>query len=927
MPDVLSFEDGFGRGANGRRNSFHLQTSHQPWRDLAKIANTLIAMFARFSLLPILAFIFVSATARADDSYIWIEGENPANTDIQPNAWYAGQVNKAQLSGGNFLANFSPQEGHATYNFTAPKAGSYYFYLRGNPVGDPKLDYQLNGGDPVPIDFSNQSDVINIASDSKPDLRFIAWINVGKVDLKEGDNTISFRFHSANNNHGSIDCFVFTPTPFTPHGSVKPGQKLGTDEPGWWSFEPKPETFGKDALLDMRYLNETESGQSGFLQANGDFFKLGNGQPVRFWGVNCSLPEHISKDELDMTAARFAKLGINMVRLQSSLADRSADDPTKINAALLDNYFYFINALKKQGIYVDLSSYYVFFPLRPSDAIPGTDDIMGKQPYALLAFEPHLQEIYKALAKQLLTTPSPYTGKTLAEDPTVGIYEIQNEDSFFFWTFNPANLGQGPRTLLEQKFATWLAAKYGSVASALAAWPGDKHPDDSATDSKVGLYGAFEMSSAGFPQQSPDRKKRLVDQIHFLAQTQHDFYVDMQKYLRDELGAKWPIVASNWITAPGLGFIERYTYSGIEVIDKHGYFSGKHEGDGAGFSVRNGHTYEDKTVLTDPTSAPFQYVRLPGHPHIQSELAWSKPNRYVGEADLVVSTYESLQGVDGVFFFTAPTGDWENGGGDVWPFMMPGEAGQSPANALQYRRGDLKPGDVVIRQVTTVDDVLNLKSANMIEGANSDYRIAEAPNANKAEDTAGFDPLSFFVGRVERTFDANAQPVAVDLSKYIDRDKKIITSSTGEIKWDYGQGLLTVNSPKSQAVTGFLSKAGPIQLGDVTIQSNNEYATVHVISLDNQPLATSKKILIQAFTEEKMYGFKAENGVIQDIGRAPITVRDIDAQVIFANGAGIKATRLDEQGYAQSDLPAQVNGSAATVVLPKDALYTIITRP
>ncbi len=899
-------------------------------RDLGKIANTLIAMFARL-LAPVVATLFISLaafrTAAADDSYIWIEGENPASTDIQPHPWYAGQVNKAQLSGGAFLANFSPQEGHATYNFNAPKDGSYTFWLRANPVGDPKLDYQLNGGAAVPIDFSNQSDVINIASDSKPDLRFIAWINVGKVDLKAGANTISFRFHSANQNHGSIDCFVFTQEPFTPHGSVKPGQKLGTDEPGWWSFEPKPETFGKDAELDLRYLNENEAGQSGFLQANSDVFKLGNGQPVRFWGLNCNFPQTASKDELDATAARFAKLGVNLVRFQGNFGDRSGNDPTKIDTARLDGYFYFINALKKQGIYVDLSTYFVLgFQIKPSDGIPGTDDVVGKQAFAYLAFEPRMQEIYKSWVKQILTTPDPYNGKTLAEEPSVGLFEIQNEDSFFFWTFNPATLGQGPRGELEQKFGAWLAAKYGSVASALAAWPGDKHPDDSAADGKAGLYGAFEMS-AGFPQQSPDRQKRLLDQIHFLAQTQHDFYVDMRKYIQQDLGAKFPIVGSNWITAPGLGFIERYTYSGVDVIDKHGYFSGKHEGDGAGFSVRNGQTFEDKTALTDPTSVPFQYVRLPGHPHIQSELAWSKPNRFVGEGDLLVSAYESLQGVDGVFFFIASTGEWENSGGDEWTFMMPGEAGQSPAEALQYRRGDLKPGDTVIRQVTTVEDVLNRKTSNMIEGNNTDFRMQDAPKADQADQMSSFDPLSFFVGRVERTFDPNAQPVAVDLSKYIDRDKKTITSSTGQLFWDYGNGLLTVNAPKSQAATGFLSKAGPIKLGDVTIQSNNEFATIHVISLDDQPLASSKKILIQAFTEEKFYGFKADNGVIQDIGRAPITVKDIDAQVTFANGAGIKATRLDEQGYAQSDLPPQINGSAATVVLPKDALYTVVTRP
>jgi len=866
----------------------------------------------------------------AADNFIWIEGESAANTNMKPHPWYAGAVNKAELSGGEFISNFGPEEGHADYKFDIAQAGSYVFWIRANPVGDPKLDYQLNGGDWVPVALGGKIDLINIAKDGKPDLRFIAWIKVGTVSLNAGSNTVAFKFHSANNNHGSLDCFVFSQVPFAPNGKLKPGQKHGTDEPDWWAFEPGPEAFGKDALLDLRSLNESEAGQSGFIQADGDFFKLGNGQPVRFWAVNTSAPSaDLSKDQMDFMAARFAKLGINMVRIHGGLFDREGDDPTKIDAARLDNYFYLINALKKQGIYVHLSTYFpLWLTVKTSDGIPGTEDIVGKIPFGLLIFEPRLQEIYKAWIKRIITTKSPYSGKTLAEETSVGVFEIQNEDSLFFWTFKPESLGKGPREFLEKKFGAWLAVKYGSIDKAFVAWPGDKHPDDNAASSSAGLYGAFEMSSAGFSKQSPDRQKRILDQVRFLAQVQHDFYVEMKKYLRDDLGAKWSISASNWTTAPGLGFIERYTYSGVEVIDKHGYFGGKHGGKDSGWSVRNGHTYEDKTAMTEPESVPFQVVRLPGHPHVQTEIAWQKPNRFIGEAELLISTYASLQGIDGIYLFHAHGGEWENSGDGNWPYMMPGEIGQSPANALQYRRGDLKPGDTVLRQVTSVDDLLNLKSAALLEGKNTDFRITEAPKAGQADQVASFDPFSFFVGRVERTLDPKAQPIVADLSKYVDREKKTITSSTGEIVWNYGEGFLTVNSPRSQAVTGFLGKAGIITLGDVSIQSKNEYATIHVISLDGLPLATSKKMLIQAFTEEKMYGFKSANGVIQDVGRAPITVRNVEAFVNVPNAIGLKATVLDEQGYASGGGAVVVNsGSTATIFLPKNSLYTILTRP
>ncbi len=176
--------------------------------------------------------------------------------------------------------------------------------------------------------------------------------------------------------------------------------------------------------------------------------------------------------------------------------------------------------------------------------------------------------------------------------------------------------------------------------------------------------------------------------------------------------------------------------------------------------------------------------------------------------------------------------------------MMPGEIGQSPAAALQYRRGDLEVGEVVIRQITSKADVLGLRSAALREGRNSDFRISQAPGADQPDQIAGFDPLSFFVGRVERTLDAKANPVAIDLSKFIDRDKKTITSSTGQVVWRYGQGIVIVNSPRSQGAAGFLGRAGPIKLGDVTIESRNEYTAIQVVSLDGQPLSSSRKILV-----------------------------------------------------------------------------------
>jgi hypothetical protein len=54
-----------------------------------------------------------------------------------------------------------------------------------------------------------------------------------------------------------------------------------------WVFEPKPDPFKADALLDLRDLNEKRSGETGFIRLSKDRndFARGDGKPIRFWAV------------------------------------------------------------------------------------------------------------------------------------------------------------------------------------------------------------------------------------------------------------------------------------------------------------------------------------------------------------------------------------------------------------------------------------------------------------------------------------------------------------------------------------------------------------------------------------------------------------------------------------------------------------------
>ncbi len=71
---------------------------------------------------------------------------------------------------------------------------------------------------------------------------------------------------------------------------------------------------------------------------------------MRFWGVNTGVPAgNTSKEELDFAAARFAKLGINVVRIHGALFDRNGDNPTRIDPARLDNYLYLVTRSRNRA--------------------------------------------------------------------------------------------------------------------------------------------------------------------------------------------------------------------------------------------------------------------------------------------------------------------------------------------------------------------------------------------------------------------------------------------------------------------------------------------------------------------------------------------------------------------------------------------------
>jgi hypothetical protein len=448
------------------------------------------------------------------------------------------------------------------------------------------------------------------------------------------------------------------------------------------------------------------------------------------------------------------------------------------------------------------------------------------------------------------------------------------------------------------------------------------------------------MTSDGLKVGGPGKVKRVGDQVRFLAELQRDFYARSAKYIKQDLKFGGLVNACNWTVAdPNLtGAIERWTYTAGDVIDVHGYFGGEHKGEGADYSVRVGHTFKDAAAVLNPGKLPLRFQQIDGFPQIITELGFPQPNRYRADGVFLSSAYGSLQGADGLFFFMVNSNYLRDTAMQKFPVASPAISATFPAAALAYRRGDVKEATPAVYQVLNPDDLFAMKgSGGWSSDAMDEFRKRDLPSgANLTGTVSKIDELAPYVGPVVRAFGKDpARGWQKDLSKYIDREKQTVTSLTGELRWDYGQGVAVMDTPKAQGAAGLLGKAGEVTAGHLKVHVANEFATVTAVSLDNLPLASSRKVLVQVMTQEQPYGFRTDGDKIVNLGGAPFGVKKIEGtiELQFAAGAGgdsanAKVVALDENGYPTSRRVEGKAGAAGSLVLPllEDVIYYVVTR-
>jgi len=723
-----------------------------------------------------------------------------------------------------------------------------------------------------------------------------------------------------------------------------------------WPFAPARDTFSADALLDLRPLNEPTAGATGWVKTtpDGDFAR-GDGQPICFWAINTGVDRERpfqkrpqwkeGEPDLAHHARWLAKRGVNMARLHAHINPDLKRTPAAAladpNREELEWIWRTVGAMKQAGIYTTVSPYWAN-TMQSDDARWGTD--WNGSHHALLFFDDKLQDAYKAWLKALFTTPSPALGgKTLAEEPALAVFQIQNEDSLLFWTVQ--GLKGEPKRRLGRQFGAWSAQRYGSLDAAVKAWGGDRMPGDDLAAGVLDFRLVWNMT-ADARRQKKGAGPRLDDQLAFWTETMLRFNRMVADYVRHDLKCPVLVNAGNWRTADTLllNDAERYSYTANEVMAVNRYFGGVHTGPNNGWAIMAGDTFTSDSALTGAAlSFPLALKQVKGFPMMVTEGSWVFPNAFAAEAPFLVSVYSGLTGFDAYYWFATGTEEWtppQSANGYMpsqqkWICATPDMLGQFPAAALAFRRGYVRCGEPVVEEHRALASIWSGRTPILAESAAFDPNRDAGDIAPASSVKSGIDPYAFLAGPVTAVYDSDeAKTRVADLAKLITRDANGVTvrSVTGELELNTGRGYCTVNAPKCQGVAAHFKNRQAFDLADLSVRCDNAFGSVMAVPLDDQPLASSKRVLVQAglpcrptgwrcqpFTVTPQGGQPTPGWRVTDFGHAPWAVETPKLQITLRNRTLTRARALDANGLPVADVAIK----GGTFTFPDQTLYVI----
>ena len=685
-------------------------------------------------------------------------------------------------------------------------------------------------------------------------------------------------------------------------------------------LQTPPDDFAP-TVLDGSLWVEAPTGKHGFLQVRGDKFMFEDGTPARFWGAQIGF---FDKARVDYAVKRMRKQGINIVRLHHLpwLTKKGAASMFDYDPEAFDRLDYLIAKLGEQGIYVILDTDYPLHTrIGPAEKLPGLDK-GGPAPYAEF-FNAEVARLKRKRLLDVLTHVNAYTRKRYLDDPTLALVEIHNEDSMFW--YGVSSLPEPFKTQLENAFKDWLRRRYQDESGLRKAWEANgKVPLNAGEGLGEGQRMAIQHMSIYDPKvlaQRPEIEKRALDQLRFFLELEEKYFLSCRDMLR-QAGLKVPVAGTNW---QGGGFTTRIHLLGqsrLDYIDRHGYWDHP-QGEGnlkwriATAKFVNLPMVKALLAAPDPQQennvgnlvVAKSWERVFGKPLSISEWNTCLPNEYSLEGTGLMAAYGLLQGWSASLQFAYSSPDWP---GQLSPGSFdllgnPPQILQFFAAAATWHRGDVKEAAIVGETLYTPQSVFVFE-----------------------RDRRPLPQAAALVGKVGYRFQERpGTPVKVDISRYWDPDRLIARSMTGELVWDARRGVVTINTPRTQAAIGFLS-AGTPPLGAVEIHSDTRFGALYVTALDGAlPISEARRLVVTAVgparntgmeyiqTTEIASRYQAPFWRLKQVGEGPVLLDAVTGKLRIRtrHAASLRVWALDVNGRRLKPVPAVARQDALELTL------------
>lgn len=774
---------------------------------------------------------------------------------------------------------------------------------------------------PLPLTRGQLSDVsrlkFELADGAEIDSDLSPAVNIGidndaRITLAEGNLPTGHRTVTVRLNFSGDVSLVTAPEDVKKYTKPVAG-------PDWFAFSPSSDL--STSAIGMEPWLDKPAGKHGGVRMVGDHFQLEDGTPIKFWGTNLAYAGNCApeKNAADFTAARFAKYGINAVRLHKFTYPTNEGgvgdlhDSTKFDPHGLDRLDYFSSQLKNNGVYFGWSHTYGLH-VRPGDRarLLNYEEIAHAFPngntYAFINFAPDVQDLMIESVVNLLKHKNPYTGLTYADEPALCFVELQNEDDIFFYT--SADVFDHCPTYKKQflhRFADWLKAKYGSEDALKRAWGNALKPNETLAAGNIDVQlNPWFYSEDHLPKTSGAGHQRLLDMAAFLHHCQDAYYGRYVKAIR-EAGYKGPINGSPWQAPSGLpDFYNLKSDYEAGYIDRHNYFGG-HFAD---------------TMLGSPGSGYLSsgLQQVIDRPFGLSEWITVYPSLYSAEGPPLVAAYGlGLQGWDASYEFqsSASTQSFSKLVGNlpwgVWDADTPTQIGQFPILARMIYRGDVKESPVI--------SVRNISNADLTEGKFSfSDKVTQQGDVKSFAGSVPSDAIA--AGRVAVRFSKGEEPSTLpEIAKYRQGDS--IVSTTRQLRWDATRRYVSIDTEGTKGVVGFAADQD-IVLGNVRIRSQFPYASILLTAAEPKTTLTNcKTALLSAVSRSCNSGFTLfgpEDKLLSN-GGPPILLEPVKASLSI-NGRTLKSVNvLDFDGRRTGKTVAVQDGGFTIDTAAEKTIY------